>query len=149
MVDGLVIPQESILTTYKDKPAVPGTGATFSRVTENKIQHKLNEENKKSLNAITDMMQSDDFDAESKMGQIVIRTQKLFNQLSDNNYDVQVSFDNGESQSVILLGQEGGKVTITITDSTSELKAYASGNFEVNEQTNGLLANIPQLIEEV
>ena len=78
------------------------------------VKTKIEEENTKSLNLISSMFTAEDFDAESPQGKLIIRTSQLFNELSDKGYDVQVTFDNGESQSNILLGNSGGKIIITI-----------------------------------
>lgn len=115
------------------------------QLTEN-VKRRLNEENNKSANLISQMFQADDFDSESKQGQIVMRTSNLFNALSDKGYDVQVSFDNGESQSAILLGQQGGKVLITITNADQPLRAFASGNFELTDENNKILSDIQEQI---
>ena len=107
------------------------------KVEENKItenyQKRLNEVNTKSETTLNDMITSSDFDSDSKAGQIVIRTQELFNVLSDMGYDVDVAFDNGESTSSIQLGTLGGKVVITITDTDKPLRAFISGNFEITD----------------
>ena len=92
------------------------------------------------------MFQDESFDSDSNQGQIVMRTSQLFNALSDKGYDVQVSFDNGESQSAILLGQQGGKVLITITNADQPLRAFASGNFELTEDNIRVLDDIQEQI---
>lgn len=115
------------------------------KVTEN-YKRRLKEENNKSANLISDMFKSSDFDANSKSGQIVMRTSELFNALSDKGYDVQVSFDNGESTSAILLGQQGGQVLITITDTNQPLRAFTSGNFEINDDNIKILDDIKEQI---
>lgn len=109
-------------------------------------KRRIQEENNKSSNLISQMFQADDFDAESNQGQIVIRTSELFNALSEKGYDVQVTFDNGESQSVILLGNQGGQVIITITDADQPLNAFANGNFEINGDTVNILSDIQEQI---
>ena len=116
--------------------------------TEN-AQRRLNEENNKSANIISDMFTAKDFDSESKMGKIVMRTSNLFNVLSDKGYDVQVSFDNGESTNVILLGQQGGQVNITIDNDIQPLKAYANGSFEITEDNMKILDDINKEIENL
>lgn len=115
------------------------------QLTESAIR-RLNEENNKSANIISQMFQADDFDSDSNQGKIVMRTSELFNALSDKQYDVQVSFDNGESQSAILLGQQGGKVLITITNAEQPLRAFASGNFEITDDNIRTLADIQEQI---
>lgn len=111
------------------------------KVTEN-YKRRLKEENNKSANLISDMFTSNDFDSDSKQGKIVMRTSDVFNALSDKGYDVQVNFDNGESTSSILLGQQGGQVIITITDAAQPLRAFASGNFEITTDTIEILQDI-------
>ena len=99
-------------------------------------------ENNKSLNLISSKLTDSDFDADSESGQIVLRTSELFNSLSDSGYDVQVAFDNGDSQSTILLGQQGAQIEITINNATSPLKAFVSGNFEINNDNLTILTDV-------
>ena len=114
--------------------------------TEN-VQRRLNEENNKSQNIISNMFQSKDFDADSKSGQIVMRTSNLFNTLSDKGYDVQVAFDNGESTNTILLGQQGGQLKITINDTNTPLRAFTDGSFELTEDNIKILDDISKEIK--
>lgn len=107
---------------------------------------RLNEENQKSADLISNALSSKDFDIDTPAGQIIKRTSELFNALSDKQYDVQVTFDNGESQSAILLGNQGGKVIITITNGNEPLKAFASGNFELTEENFEILNDIKEQI---
>ena len=122
----------------------------FNNCTKDKkienYKRRLKEENNKSANLISDMFQSSDFDADSKQGQIVMRTSELFNALSDKGYDVQVSFDNGESTNAVLLGQQGGQVIITINNTDQPLRAFASGNFEVTNDNINVLKDIQEQI---
>lgn len=113
--------------------------------TENR-KSRLEEENNTSANLISSKFTDKDFDSNSKEGQIVMRTSELFNVLSDKGYDVQVSFDNGESQNAILLGEQGGKVMITITNTDTPLRAFASGNFEL---TNDNLDTLRAINSEI
>lgn len=110
------------------------------------VLRRLKEENNKSQNIITDKMQETDFDPESKYGKIILKTSDLFNKLSEQGFDVQVSLDNGESQNTILL--DGGRVIITITDAEKELKAFISGNIEVNDEDIEALTKINEIIKE-
>lgn len=139
--------KDFLVTQFEDKPIVPGIEAeiTTKALTES-ARVRLKEENNKSLNLISSKIQDPKFDSESKEGQIVIRTQELFNVLSDKGYDVQVSFDNGESQSTIIIGQQGGQVNITITDN-SQLKAYLSGNIELNKDNINTFTDIMNEID--
>lgn len=147
-----------LVTEFKDKPVVDNIEAYENPVqlAESKKQAKvegykrrIQEENNKSANLISQMFQADDFDSDSSQGQIVMRTSELFNALSDKGYDVQVSFDNGESQSAILLGQQGGQVIITITDADQPLNAFVNGNFEVNDDTIQVLSDIKEQISAI
>ena len=95
------------------------------------------------------MIQDKNFDADSNAGKIVLRTNELFNALSDKGYDVQVAFDNGESTNAVLLGEQGGQVIITITDSQQPLKAFASGNFEINNDNTDIMNNIANIIKAI
>lgn len=126
-------------------------GGTYEKVCKNKItenyQRRLDEVNNKSKNLISDLFSSNDFDGDSPAGQIVMRTSEMFNALSDKGYDVEVTFDNGESTSAIQLGQQGGKVMITITNTDQPLRAFTSGNFEINDQNIKILQDIQSQIE--
>lgn len=115
------------------------------RVTEN-YQKRLDEVNNKSKNLISSMFTDSSFDSDSPAGQIVMRTSEMFNALSDKGYDVEVTFDNGESTSAIQLGQQGGKVLITITNTDQPLRAFTSGNFEINDQNIKILQDIQDQI---
>lgn len=120
----------------------------FSKCTkEENYQRRLDEVNNKSKNLISDLFSSNDFDSDSPAGQIVMRTSEMFNALSDKGYDVEVTFDNGESTSAIQLGQQGGKVMITITNTDQPLRAFTSGNFEINDQNIKILQDIQSQIE--
>ena len=116
---------------------------------EENVKRRLKEENNKSANLISQMIQDKNFDADSNAGKIVLRTSELFNALSDKGYDVQVAFDNGESTSAVLLGEQGGQVIITITDSQQPLKAFASGNFEINNDNTDIMNNIADIVKAV
>lgn len=110
---------------------------------------KIEEENTKSLNLISSMFTAEDFDADSPQGQIVIKTSQLFNELSDKGYNVQVNFDNGESQSDILLGDIGGKVTITINGTNEPIKAFTQGSFELTDDIINTLNEIKDLVDNI
>lgn len=114
---------------------------------EEDYKRRLKEENNKSANLISDMFKSQDFDADSKQGQIVMRTSELFNALSGKGYDVQVAFDNGESTNSILLGQQGGQVIITINNTDQPLRAFTSGNFEISDENIKILTDIQNEIK--
>ncbi|WP_304393073.1 hypothetical protein [uncultured Clostridium sp.] len=109
-------------------------------------RQRLNEENSKSKDLINSMVTARDFDSDSTQGQIILRTQELFNVLSDRGYDVQVTFDNGESQSVIMLGNQGGSILITITNTNQPLRAFTSGNFEITDDSIQILNDIKEQI---
>lgn len=116
--------------------------------TEN-VKARLKEENNKSQNVISDMMTSPEFDSESNQGKIVLRTSELFNVLSAKGYDVQTTFDNGESQNTILLGQQGGVINITVNSDNQPLRAFTSGSFEVNEDNLNILQDVMKEIKVV
>ena len=130
-----------------------GKTENFNKCTKDKkeenVKRRLKEENNKSANLISQMIQDKDFDADSNAGKIVLRTSELFNALSEKGYDVQVAFDNGESTSAVLLGEQGGQVIITITDSQQQLKAFASGNFEINNDNTAIMNNIADIVKSV
>lgn len=159
----------SLVTKFKDKPIVDGIEAYNSNMLQEKYNNikessdyiskydelnedykrRLKEENNKSANLISQMFQADDFDSDSKAGQIVMRTSELFNALSDKGYDVQVAFDNGESTNTILLGQQGGQVVITITNTDQPLRAFTSGNFEITDDNIKILTDIKDQISTI
>ena len=93
------------------------------------------------------MFTDNSFDSDSKQGQIIMRTSEMFNALSDKGYDVEVTFDNGESTSAIQLGQQGGKVMITITNTDQPLRAFTAGNIEVTDESIKILQDIQTQIE--
>lgn len=113
------------------------------------VKTRLREENNKSLELIGQMLQQDDFDANSNEGKIVVKTSELFNKLSDKGFDVQVNFDNGDSQSTILLSKQGGSVNITINNANDPLRAYTSGSFEVNNDTLKVLEDVQDVLNEL
>jgi len=110
-------------------------------------QKRLDEVNNKSKGLIDDMVSKDDFDETSAYGRIVMRTAHMFDVLSKNGYDVDVTFDNGESTSAIQLGPQGGKIMITITDAEKPLRAFTSGNFEVNDNILETLNDVQNILD--
>lgn len=113
------------------------------------VKTRLREENNKSLELIGQMLQQEDFNANSNEGKIVVKTSELFNKLSDKGFDVQVNFDNGDSQSTILLSKQGGSVNITINNANDPLRAYTSGSFEVNNDTLKVLEDVQEVLNEL
>lgn len=113
------------------------------------VKSRLNEENTQSSKLITDIMQSQDFDAESNQGKIVLRTSKLFTTLSSAGYDVQVSIDNGESQCNIILGNTGGSILIRITNNGDKLTPYSNGNYELTDDVIELLDKIVNIVKSI
>lgn len=112
------------------------------------VRTRMQEQNTKSANVISAMFTDPDFDADSKEGQIVMKTSELFNVLSEEGYDVQVFFDNGESQNVILLGDQGGQLNITITDANQPLRIYSSGNYEITQDNIKILQDVLNVIKK-
>lgn len=137
--------REYLVTQFEQRPVVDQIEAYEVKLEES-VKTRLKEENNKSLNAISEKLADPDFDEDSEAGQIVLKTSDLFNALSDEGYDVQVAFDNGESQSTILLGQQGGQIEITITKGSNPIKAFASGNFELNNDNLTTLTNVLERI---
>ena len=139
---------------FEGKPAIETT-ADDVKIEDSKsiktesAKTKMEEENTKSLNLISSMFTSEDFDADSPQGQIVIKTSQLFNELSDKGYNVQVNFDNGESQSDILLGDMGGKVTITINGTNAPIKAFTQGSFELTDDVINTLNDIKDQVDNI
>lgn len=112
------------------------------------IKNRLKEENTKSLNIIGDKLSSPDFDADSEDGQITLRTSQLFNALSDEGMEVQVSFDNGESQSTIAVPQ-GGQINITIRSSNEPLKAFISGQVQIDNDLAKTIMSVNDIIADI
>ena len=112
------------------------------------IKNRLKEENTKSLNEIGNKLSDPDFDADSEDGQITLRTSQLFNELSDAGLEVQVSFDNGESQSTIAV-PEGGQINITIRSSNEPLKAFISGQVQLDNDLVKTITTILDTIDDI
>lgn len=144
---------------YNDKELAEDEKVIWKKKTENfklgtkdktlseNYQRRLDEVNNKSKNLISSMFTDNSFDSDSKQGQIIMRTSEMFNALSDKGYDVEVTFDNGESTSAIQLGQQGGKVMITITNTDQPLRAFTAGNIEVTDESIKILQDIQTQIE--
>lgn len=143
-IAGSMIKKENF-RSYKKDETVNFNNCTKEKIDED-YQKRLDEVNNKSQNIISDMFTSSDFDSDTPAGQIVMRTSEVFNALSDKGYDVDVAFDNGESTSAIQLGQQGGKVMITITNADQPLRAFTVGNFEVNDDNIKILQDIQDQI---
>lgn len=135
--------RDYLVTNFENKPVVDNIEAYEVKLEES-VKTKLKEENDKSLNLISAKFTDPDFDSDSKEGQIVMRTSELFNVLTDKGYTVQVSFDNGESQSVIPMGQQGGSINITINNTNQPLRAFTSGNFEITDENVDMLNDIKE-----
>ena len=136
---------DNLVTNFEDKPVVDQIEAYENPVqlTES-VKTNLKEESTQSLKLIGDKLSDPEFDPDSKAGQIVLKTSELFNQISDKDFDASVSFDNGDSQITILLGQTGGQVNITINDASQPVKAFLSGNMEIN---NYLLDDLRDILD--
>ena len=135
---------DKIATAYADEKEKKYK--EVNNLTESKIiKNRLKEENTKSLNIIGDKLSSPDFDADSEDGQITLRTSQLFNALSDEGMEVQVSFDNGESQSTIAVPQ-GGQINITIRSSEEPLKSFISGQVEIDDDLIKTITSINDII---
>lgn len=136
---------------YNNNPTVNQFNKSYKKeekktLTEG-VRQRLNERNEQSagiieqaLNGITDQT------SEQEAG-IITKTSELFQSLSDRGYDVQVSFDNGESTSSISIGQQGANVLITITDAEQPLRAFASGNFEINDDSLKMIKSIMEVLK--
>ena len=61
------------------------------------------------------------FNPESPEGQVLLRTQQLYTQLSQARIDSDVTYDNGEGQVTITLN-DGGQIIIPITDNNTKLE---------------------------
>lgn len=118
----------------------------FNNCTKDKLEEgvrqRLEERNEQSADIVEKALQSITDQTNEKESGIITKTSELFQQLSDRGYDVQVSFDNGESTSSIAIGQQGANILITITDPEQPLRAFASGNFELNDDSVKMIKNI-------
>lgn len=129
--------------------------ALVSKLQENEIKkplregarQRLNERNEQSAGIIEKALSSITSDMSETESGIITRTSELFNSLSDRGYDVQVSFDNGESTSSISIGQQGANILITITDPNQPLRAFASGNFEINDDSLKMIKSITEVLK--
>lgn len=119
---------------------------TLHESSDKNKRKRLNEENQKSAETINSAISAKDFDGETPAGKIINRTKKLFDTLSEEDYDVQVTLDNGESQSSVLLGNLGGKIIITINDADKPLQAFVSGNFELTLDNFNILNDIQDIV---
>ena len=119
---------------------------TLHESSDKSKRKRLNEENQKSAETINSAISAKDFDGETPSGKIINRTKKLFDTLSEEDYDVQVTLDNGESQSSVLLGNLGGKIIITINDADKPLQAFVSGNFELTLDNFNILNDIQDIV---
>lgn len=144
--------KDNLVTKFKDKPVAGSLEAyenpvQFPKTKVENYQRRLYEVNNKSKDLISNMFSDNSFDSDSPAGQIVMRTSEMFNALSDKGYDVEVTFDNGESTSAVQLGKQGGKVVITITNANQPLRAFATGNFEIIDENIQVLEDIKSQIE--
>lgn len=110
-------------------------------------RRRLNERNEQSASVIDKALQGISEDTSDKESGIIIKTSELFKKLSDRGYDVQVSFDNGESTSSIAIGQQGANVLITITDADQPLRAFISGNLEINDDSLKMIKSIMEVLK--
>ena len=110
-------------------------------------RRRLNERNEQSASVIDKALQGISEDTSDKESGIIIKTSELFKKLSDRGYDVQVSFDNGESTSSIAIGQQGANVLITITDADQPLRAFISGNLEINDDSMKMIKSIMEVLK--
>lgn len=171
---GIITYIENIVTEYKPKP-LDGTNNTVFEIDVSKMtkeQRKLamsepttymisrkglihenrnilKEANEQSSALISDMMQDENFDANSEDGKIVLRTSKLLNNLSKSNFNVQISFDNGESLTKVILTNPSAIITISITNSNDPLKVFTSGNYEITEDILKQLNTIRLIVKDI
>ena len=123
---------DTLVSSLQEKKSIKLEGA----------RERLDERNEQSADIIEKALQGITDNTSDKENGIITKTSELFNSLSDRGYDVQVSFDNGESTSSISIGQQGANILITITDPEQPLRAFASGNFELNDDTIKMIKDI-------
>lgn len=144
---GMLDYKDNLVTKFEPKPVVDQINA-YKAVTES-VKQRLEEENIKSKELITNTIQSKDFDADSNQGKIVLRTSKLFTALSDAGYDVLVGIDNGDTTSTVILGDTGAQASITIDNDNSPLKIFVSGNFEITQDVLKTLNTLKSTIVDI
>lgn len=147
--EAVCIPMENannMLDLNKYKKIDECDSVNFNECTKDKLEEgvrqRLEERNEQSADIVEKALQSITDQTNEKESGIITKTSELFQQLSDRGYDVQVSFDNGESTSSIAIGQQGANILITITDPEQPLRAFASGNFELNDDSVKMIKNI-------
>ena len=108
-----------------------------------KVESKqpLVEENQKSKQLIDNLLTSDNFNADTPQGKVVLRTSKVFNELSKDGYDVQISFDNGEGIASIAVDKKGGAIVVPISDN-NKLNATLSGNIPLNVENMNAITDV-------
>lgn len=147
---------EDIAVAYANEKEKRYNSVNFSEALEVKNEKKpltegarqrLDERNEQSADIIEKALQGITAETSEQESGIINKTSELFQQLSDRGYDVQVSFDNGESTSSIAIGQQGANVLITITDAEQPLRAFASGNFEINDDSLKMIKSIMEVLK--
>lgn len=152
--EAVYLPMENVnkmLDLNKYKKIDECSSVNFNNYTKDKLEEgvrqRLNERNEQSAGIIEQALAGITSETSDKESGIITKTSELFNSLSDRGYDVQVSFDNGESTSSISIGQQGANILITITDPEQPLRAFASGNFEINDDSIKMIKSIMEVLK--
>ena len=87
---------------------------TTEHLTEGKVLTEGNEIVEQEIN-------DPNFNPESPEGQVLLRTQQLYTQLSQARIEADVSYENGEGQISITI-QDGGQIIIPVTDKNTKLE---------------------------
>lgn len=146
---------DNLKTKFEPKPVIDQIEA-YEVPLDNKqsiktegFKTRLREENSRSREVLDKILNDSSFDSDSNEGKMVLKAQEIFNKLSDLGYDLQVTVDNGDAELDILLSQQGGKAIITINSGNQQIKAFASGNFELTEANIEVLQNIQQQLKNL
>ena len=120
--------------------------ASGKKTLKENARKRLDERNEQSADIIAKALAEITPDTNEKESGIINKTSELFNELSEKNYDVQVAFDNGESQLQIDIGQQGASAMITITDANQPIRTFISGNFELTDENIRAIQDLKEVL---
>ena len=75
------------------------------------------------------------------------RTQDLYNILTDNGLDVNISTDNGENQVEVLLNDRDGKIIIPVRED-NELEPITGGNIDLDDKSLETLEQVKDILSK-
>lgn len=120
--------------------------ASEKKTLKENARKRLDERNEQSADIIEKALAGITSDTNEKESGIINKTSEIFNELSKKNYDVQVAFDNGESQLQIDMGQQGASAMITITDANQPIRTFISGNFELTDENIRAIQDLKEVL---